>query len=274
MDLLMLSGSEKYNNYIPLSIKFIEKYCTIPINKIYVVSKERVKMEGVINFTDEEWLHEYLLKNIGDLGFKKNTQIWSHGWERQQYIKLSAPWFIDDIDDFLVIDPDAFLLHSFTPIEHNKQNFIIAPPDRGSYHRLNKHLFRIPSQEDYSFISEIMFFQKNILSKIKTFIENKHDGFWLIKINQIIKYLRKKYPQENFFLSEYEIYGNFMTNFYPDMVGKFHKHLHGGDVTRVDIDLTLCSVDEFENYIRDYDKKRYKKYPDFKRWIKHVEMKE
>lgn len=272
MDVLFLSKNQQYTDAVNLSLESIKKYCLTPINNIYLISPDKITINGIQSFTDEEWLYEFLIPNIGIHYFNKNKEIWNYYWEKQQYIKLSTPWFIKGIDDYLLVDPDAFLLNQFAPIEDNKQNFIMSPSDGGSYYRLNEKLFGIKNQTDHFFIVEVMLFKKFILSKIKDYLENKYGDFWLVSINKEIQSLRQSYPDEYFFMAEPEIYGNFMLAFYPDMVGKLHYSKHNFFRKKIPFDISSLSLADLENFVRKDDSIKYKEIPDFIRWIKNVEL--
>lgn len=192
-DILILSKNDDFNKIVFLlkSIKDnIKGY-----DSIYLITPERLDIEGVINLTDFEVINE---KYKVDLKYRPN-------WIFQQYIKLLQD--VTKNDHYLVIDSDIYINRNIDIFINGKPNFFIT---RDQYHQPYFNFmkeFNLLKLYNTSFISEMMVFSK---SKIRQFLNKNEltvEGF-LKKSNQIIN--------QDCYISEFEFYGNMILKEFPD----------------------------------------------------------
>lgn len=148
------------------------------------------------------------------MGFSKhciNIPKQRQGWVYQQLIKLCSDK-ISQTEDFLVCDADHILLKPHRFVEDGKYNFYTIKDYHKPYFEIIKRLLgdEFKKENDVSFISDKMIFNKTILKEIRSHIEKRFHGNW---IKAIIKNYNK---HEVCGLSEFELYGVYMLIKHPD----------------------------------------------------------
>ncbi len=180
-DILILSAKKNFNNLQLLYNSLV--YLKPTYNKVYCVCPEypSKKIKGIIYLLDKDVL------NISAPKIRPN-------WIYQQYIKL-----VQDVtlDNYLVIDADI-ILNKNIEIITDKPNFLISnSTNNRPFFKWMKEMFGFEKSYDKSFISEIMMFDRKI---VKEFIPNTTE--FIEKSNYIL--------EQDCFLSEYELYGNYV----------------------------------------------------------------
>ena len=217
----------EYDVVIPCAPKDYVKirYCVdslinlkpLPSN-IYIVSRDRLKIPGTI------WVNELSAIPISVSKIKYRRPNWIY----QQILKMTQDFTENDnylcIDSDLIINktleiincPDGTVCLPNYFISNHKQNH--AP-----YFTFMERVWNLKKVVDYSFISDITFFRKNILRELIP------DSNWILdKCNQ--------YLSEDCLIGEPEIYGNYLAAKYPEsfntmdinvaMYGKFMPDLY------------------------------------------------
>ena len=140
--------------------------------------------------------------------FKERAKVRT-GWYRQQFIKLFQTM---TGNDYLVSDADNIYTKKIDVFRNGKPVFILGKDQQyDPYFALSEKLFGFGREYPYSFINEIMLFKRSI---IKEFVAStgltKYGFFALItaELNRI---------QENSGMSEYELYGNYVTKYHKDL---------------------------------------------------------
>jgi hypothetical protein len=205
-DIIIFSSKEYLKNVSIIYDSIIKNILDIP-NKIYCITPiiPSDKIEGITYISDND-IYNYTLPK-----FKPD-------WIKQQYIKLLQTI---TLDDYLVIDGDLLINKPISIFENNKINlFVSFIGDYKSFNRYNKNMFDLVKDTRYSFINDIMIFNRNIinemiLSKFKS-IED-----FIVQSNQNI--------DTGNILSEYELFGTFITKNYSEKYNiKFvTKEIHG-----------------------------------------------
>ena len=119
----------------------------------------------------------------------------------------------------------------------------------------NKKLFNFEKQFNYSYVCELMMFKSSIMKEIVQIIEKKND----LKGKYFYEKILDASKGQDVGFSEYETYGTYVYNYYPDLYE--YKHLRKSDASD-----QYFPLDEeiFEYAAKSYDTLRYEKEPDGK----------
>lgn len=223
---------EKFNVIIPVAYKdfaFLQKtikYVAMNIKpqKIFVIIDKRLESylpKGIRNDDLVEILDENnLIKNVSyesirNLMVKHGLPAKRTGWFLQQFIKLgfsfsaycNTEYYLSWDADTLPLRPVDFFTQNGKPMftkkkEHNQ-----------AYFDTLEKLLSFKKYADYSFIAEHMMFSKNVVAAMLNDIEHSsvNGVTWYEKIINATDS-----TNVNSF-SEFETYGNFCLNHYPNM---------------------------------------------------------
>lgn len=223
---------EKFNVIIPVAYKdfaFLQKtikYVAMNIKpqKIFVIIDKRLESylpKGIRNDDLVEILDENnLIKNVSyesirNLMVKHGLPAKRTGWFLQQFIKLgfsfsaycNTEYYLSWDADTLPLRPIDFFTQNGKPVftkkkEHNQ-----------AYFDTLEKLLSFKKYADYSFIAEHMMFSKNVVAAMLNDIEHSsvNGVTWYEKIINATDS-----TNVNSF-SEFETYGNFCLNHYPNM---------------------------------------------------------
>jgi hypothetical protein len=202
-DILILSAEKDFNKikYVYESIvKFIGGY-----NNICVISdvemKDEFKIEGIKYYTDNEVINFDFSKFKGNVLKRK-------GWYVQQYIKLFQQV---TSDDYLVVDSDIIFNKKIEIIKEGKPSFFFGRNQlHKPYFHFMKKLLNLERVYDYSFINEIMYIKRDYINEILAQLKVDNAGFFDLSV-EILNEINHDAG-----MSEYEIYGNFVTKYFPD----------------------------------------------------------
>ena len=148
------------------------------------------------------------LKELKLVGFPKRA-----GWYYQQLLKMACA-FLPNIGDFYLIwDSDTVLLRPISLIDNKgRMIFTTALEHNPSYFDTYTKLLGEDPQRNFSFISQHMIIEKKIMKELIDRIANNIPGnenwAWKIMLNLNCN----DYCQ----LSEYELFGHYVKNCYPD----------------------------------------------------------
>lgn len=206
-DILILATHKDYNKLNYLYNSILKNFEVKNINKIYCVVPT---------------LPDNLIPNINyvldsEININKNEINFRSNWVFQQYVKLFQQF---TLDRYLVIDADVIFLKKINVFENNKINFFIgydATKYIIQFFNYSNKMLGIGKYFDFSFISEIMFFERQIIKEMVLSKYNNIEDF-IHKSNEIIN--------ENFIISEYELYGNYIYKHHKDLYNiKYLKQL-------------------------------------------------
>lgn len=191
----------EYDLIIPLHEKDIVKfiYCDQSIEEHFTIQPQNkyVVCNIPISYKDYTWVHDDYAIPIK----KSSINFYRQNWIYQQLIKLCQNFTQNST--YMVTDADVI----FNKQIDIKKAFYIS--DRNQTHlpyfEFLQH-FNIYKQTDYTFINDFMIFEKNICREI---IGNPEE--FLNQLNNIIS--------DNCCLSEYEMYGNYILQNYPNKCG-------------------------------------------------------
>ena len=184
-DAIILSHPKDYNKikFCYQSLEYLEPK---PQN-VYLVTPNKIHVDGLISISDEESIPI----NISDIKYKRPN------WIFQQLIKLYQIFTKNDI--YMCIDSDVIFNRK---INFTGKTFFIS--DRHQRHipyfNLMSSYFAITEWANHTFINDFMIFDRAICK------------IMLPQINTFIKDLNSYLVNDNFLFSEFETYGNFVTN--------------------------------------------------------------
>jgi Family of unknown function (DUF6492) len=136
------------------------------------------------------------------------------GWYFQQFLKLGASNLDFVSENYVVVDADTIFLKD-TPFlgTDGKFLFTISSEFHAPYFSNYNIIMNEDARREFSFISQYMVFNKSIVKSMIRHIQSNlgadKDWYWLIIEN--IK------GQDASLFSEYETYGHYMKNHYPDL---------------------------------------------------------
>ena len=208
-DILILSSEKDFNK-----IKFVYESINKNIenfNKINVISNvkipDNIKISDILYYTDDEVI------NFDFSKFRSNVQK-RKGWYVQQYIKLFQNI---TLPEYLVVDSDIFFNRKIQ-IDENKPVFFFG---RDQYHlpyfEFMKRILNLDKIHNYSFINEIMYFKRSFIKKMLDVLDVDDIEFFELSVNILNE------MNEPAGISEYELYGNFVTKYFPNFYD--YKHI-------------------------------------------------
>jgi hypothetical protein len=201
---------------LQISIKKITELYNV--GKIYIITDKRYfsffkfKSKVDIKLVDQDSVLPNMVKNdLDNLTLPYFPR--RAGWYFQQLLKLGISTIDSINENYIVIDADTIFLQNL-PFVNSKGQFVFLKATE--YHKSYFDNYRIllgeePNRE-FSFISQYMVFNKNIVKKLFSDIENKFNGEstwnWLI--------MKKIQGTDASLFSEYETYGHYVKNHYPN----------------------------------------------------------
>ena len=204
-------------------------------NQVYVISDVKIPankaISGIVYFLDSQVL---------DLDFSRFTgKIKAReGWYRQQFIKL-----LQEVtsDNYLVVDADAVFNRKIKVIINGKPLFLLGKNQHNKpYFDLMKNVFDLDQVYPHSFINEMMFFKREIIKHFLSYMKVNKYGFFELVLNEL-----NKTDQISGF-SEYELYGNYVTKYFPNTYSYKYMNTYSNGKNRV------WAEDEIQKYITSF----------------------
>ena len=224
---IVIPVGPKDQNIIRKQINFTQKNI-IGYRNIYLVCNDsNFKISGCI--TIDEQLFPFNKDTIKKYGIYTRRC----GWYLQQLVKLYAGFTIPNIlDRYLVLDCDTFFLKPTKFIEDDK---CLYDYRNNIYQPYITHLQKLGLKHmnlDKSWICDHMILETQYIKKLLQQVESDNLLFYQIFLQLIDEKEKKK--KKGGGASEFEIYMNFMLQYYPDKI-KIRKLNHLGVVDIKDI---------------------------------------
>jgi len=203
-DIVLVSHEKDFNN-----IKFIVENASknLDFDSIHLILSEREEykeLELLKTFTDKP-IYKH---NESDI-LKIDRQRIKHrpNWIYQMLLKMFQN--VTENDNFLVIECDCIILKKINFFNENKTIFYLGRDQNNTpYFNFNQKVLNIGREYNHSFISEFMMYDKKIIKDM------------LIKANcnSVEQFLELVYEHtnENCYMADYEIYGNFFYKYHND----------------------------------------------------------
>lgn len=251
---IIIPAIKKDLNILPLTIASVRKFLRHPIGKIYIVGPQDKAMINFCKnnncvFKEENSASPITLREVR----KYNYQVKGHdrsGWIFQQFIKLNCDKICKS-ESIYAIDADTILVHP-QKFEHDGKSILLVSDEyHFPYYQTYKRIFGRETSAKFSFIAHQMLFNADKLRKLRSEIENIHNNSWykVILENIDLKELSS--------FSEYETYGNWMMQKYPDEIELeywFNKSLRGESSKNFKL-----NPKKFKNKLRSVSFHSYKK---------------
>ena len=168
-------------------------------NKIYCICPElpQFLLPGV-----EYRLERQVLDiNVSEIKYRST-------WVYQQYLKLLQNI---TVDKYLVIDADLVINKDLEIFTNERPNFLLSNKTINKpFFEYSKKLFNIDVCYNYSFVSEIMLFDRELIDKLLR-SKFKTNNDFIVNSNNIIT--------TTCFPSEYELYGSYVRSNYRTLYG-------------------------------------------------------
>jgi hypothetical protein len=177
------------------------------VDNIYCVSN--VKVPDTLKVLDVSVI--YLLdEDVLDFDFGKLIDIPNKrkGWYKQQFIKLFQRV---TSDDYLVVDSDIYFNKQINIIQGGRPTFLFGKDQHHRpYFQFMKDLLDLGREYNFSFINEVMYFKWSIIQDMLDRLAVTKEGFFELAVKEINKL------KDASGFSEYELYGNYVTKYFPD----------------------------------------------------------
>ncbi|MFA6074533.1 MAG: DUF6492 family protein [Negativicutes bacterium] len=206
---VIIPALESDLDVLKLSVEGVRKNLRHPICSIKIVSpsSERIKKFCLENKCEYFFENNALSLKKTDITYRVGK--WNRsGWLFQQFLKWSE--IIPDTENYLVLDADTVFVRPVV-FENNRRNiFLLSDEKNSAYLRCYERLFGYVPKASLSFVAHCMLINKTKLRILKNEIESKFSLKWYQAIMNSIDY------SEISGFSEYETYGNWMLENYPE----------------------------------------------------------
>ena len=161
---------------------------------IYIVSPDEIRSEDIIHIHDDDAI------NIK----KEDIKYRRPNWIYQQLIKLCQDFTKND--HYLCVDSDLVFNRTINLFDNEKSKFFISDRDQkhDPYFIFMKMAYDLSRQVGFTFINDFMMFNKSICREIVPNVEQ-----FLELCNDNVS--------DGCLLSEFELYGNYVTKHYPEL---------------------------------------------------------
>lgn len=212
-------------SFLKKTIRYVNKFLTP--EKIYIITDIRFKRflpKSILNsnncfIVDENNMHEGMTHDKLKLLFSKlGRTMMGTGWYYQQFLKMAfALSDYCDTDYYLSWDSDTIPLRKIDFFdESGKPYFTMKSEHHEPYFVAMKKLFDVKSTNSCSYISENMLFKKSIMIELINQIQSNLKLGGTTWYEKIVYALEPESVSPMGF-SEFETYGNYCLNYYPNL---------------------------------------------------------
>jgi len=207
----------KYKHHLPAVIRGLE-LIEDTISGITIIGPEPVEVANCVNLLDHDLWNLIVPKH-------KHQRLWDNYWYRQQIFKLYLDQFIiTECDNILIVDGDVIITAPIRFMEKDHTNFYTIPlfkDDQIAFYKCIRELTGLKRNIPFSFIAEVMIFNKTILKELRNYVETHTGHTFLESIDTALgEDLSHRINPDGIWLSEYELYGTFVFAKHRDMVNK------------------------------------------------------
>lgn len=207
---IVIPAIEKDLGTLPSVIDGLRKHLKHPIGSILIIAPSSERIKRLCQRKSCRFINENTVLPITKKDIHYRSQRWERsGWLFQQLLKYGASSFVKQ-SSYLVVDADTVFIRPHTFKKGGKTVFYCRKWSQPEYFNTYRRLLGHKKSASASFVTHYMLFDKAKLSQLKMTIEAKHGLPWY---RAIIKSIDKS---KQFGFSEYETYGNFLYENYPD----------------------------------------------------------
>ena len=190
-----------------VSIPLMQSRIAHPIQGVTIVAPRDPKVAALcqdlnIRLIDEA---EPLTEMLGDRF--PNTS----GWHKQQFLKLSAPRFLS-ADNVVVMDADTYPIRPTAFTDGKRTILYRGDPNREPFRLFTDNLIGPSPTRPANFVAHCMLFYGPWLEELFTLIETRHQRPWADAMLDLAQ------NPANGAMSEYDIYGCFVTRTRPEAI--------------------------------------------------------
>lgn len=182
--------------------------------KIYVISNSTDLESGNIKLIDENgFFNDGLSRKHIKLRWTREYPTLAHrtGWLFQQFIKMGCSYSIPNLTDYyLVVDSDVIFLKRVHFFRNGRMLLTKSKEFHQPYFDCYERLLGEPANTEYSFIAHHMLISKAVMLELLNKIEKRFNKTWYDAILDNLEY------KEGSIFSEYETYGHYLKNHYPE----------------------------------------------------------
>lgn len=213
---VVIACASQHNHILRLTLSHLQRY--VNVNRVFIISPYknlnniRELIGNNIIFIDEDAVIPGMtmgeLRKLDIIGFPAAA-----GWYYQQFLKMSFAFIEENEPYYLIWDADTIpLKHLKFFNEKGHMIFVKSDEYHEPYFRNYKNLLREEPNRKFSFISQHIIVNKTMMREMLEKIERNFEGneIWAWKI---IKNLEQC---GNNLFSEYETYGHYVKNHYPN----------------------------------------------------------
>lgn len=208
---IVIPAIEKDFLTLPMVIDSAREHIIHPIGKIIVIAPRSRKIEELCLQKDCQfiWEDSVLPLTKKDIDYNVNGEDRS-GWLFQQLLKMGADSLISE-EFYLALDADTILIRPQIFEANGKTILLHSDEHHQPYFDAYEDLFGKKARTDLSFVSHQMMIENSKMAALKREIEERNFGkkWYEVLIGKIDR-------SEGASLSEYEIYGQWMLQNYPD----------------------------------------------------------
>ena len=203
---------EKDTDVLPYVIKGVRDNLKHPLNEIIIVAPDSEKIKLISKNMRCRFVDESTVLPITKKEIHYQTQDYDRsGWLFQQLLKLSGR-LISSQEFYLVLDADTVLIQPQVFEIDGRQLLLHSDEYHKPYFDLYTRLFGVAAPVFFSFVSHVMLFDQDKLHQIKTYLETKFGKPWYKAI------IDNTDKNEVSGFSEYELYGQWMVQNYPNRI--------------------------------------------------------
>lgn len=264
----MTSSNNTIKNKIDVVIPYHEKDSKIiemcicgctknirDIGKIYVVSNSTdLKLDNIKLISENGFFNDVLSRKYIELRWVREYPTLAHraGWLFQQFIKMGCSYSIPSLTDYyLIVDSDVVFLKRVHFLRNGRMLLTKSEEFHQPYFDCYERLLGEPANREHSFIAHHMLISKAVMLELLNKIEKRFNKTWYDAILDNLEY------KEGSIFSEYETYGHYLKNHYPEklIVRKLK------NVQRFKIRCLLKLLFNMADYVTIHDYKKPKNNP-------------
>lgn len=228
---LVIFTHDTYLNILPAVLEGTKNIEDTIVGR-YIVSPNKIEIPGYTNLNDD------YLWSLFDPNFKYK-KLYDRNWYRQQILKMTLDQVEGITDNILILDGDVVITKPMRFIENGKINYYLVSEYDRAFFNFNQRLIGLKKVIPYSFIAEAMIFNSEVMESLRCYIRDYNKGKeWIATIEHNLSNSLSKSATfcTTEVLSEYELYGSYVAEWYSDIVNKYIPPHEGHDFhSRIDI---------------------------------------
>jgi hypothetical protein len=247
----------EYKDIVNDCISSIDQYVLDPVASYNIVSNTEIHIDGYNLVKDRDFW------SLIDPDLKYRN-LYNHNWIKQQLFKLNLDQIVSG--NILIIDAEV-RFQKPTRWFNNNRHTVFYTPQRwkqlSSVAEFVKQLLGLDIDLTKNFIVEATVFSTDILKEIRTQIENMHGVDQLTAYQQILfDDPTSLHPMPKFFMSEYEMYMNYLITAHPEKVNKLIDIDEDNSFLSIEHTIKSNSMNNQTKWITFYEQVRDNSWPD------------